>query len=267
MTTQITCAYSATATGSITAAALVTAMGAVPLDTEFLRNLGLRVLSDSTSAASLVVTRTIVLAMNPSSAATATAQLFSGDGSGSPIDTVTLGAAGADYVALPIVTVPNVPTNNIRRAQMHAALSVQSLTVVSPGSGYPGTATIVFSEGGLAPGGVQATATVTIGGLGVVTGVTLTSAGGPYTFPPTATVVGVGGSGAVLLAHLGLSGIILDDPGGGYVPPAPAVTITPLFKALFPDGTDQVSPTAMWMTEILQSALRTPVVATVPVVA
>ena len=67
------------------------------------------------------------------------------------------------------------------------------------------------------------------------------------TFPPTATVVGAGGSGSVLLAHLGLSGLVLDDPGGGYIPPAPAVTITPLFKALFPDGTDQVSPTAGWI--------------------
>jgi hypothetical protein len=267
MTTQITCVYTATASGTITAAALVTAMAAVPLDVELLRNYGLRVTSDTTAAGGLVVTRTIVLAMNPSAAATATSTLFPGDGSASPIDLLTLSAAGLDYVAVPVVMLPQVPAGNIRRAQAHATLNVQSLTVTAPGSGYPGGATIVFSGGGLAPGGVQATATPTIGGGGAVTGVTLTSGGGPYTFPPTATVVGVGGSGAILLAHLGLSGVVLDDPGGGYIPPAPAVTITPLFKALFPDGTDQVSPTAGWMTEILQSALRTPVVAAVPVVA
>lgn len=266
MTTQITCAYKATATGTISAAALTAAMAAVPLDTELLRNYGLRVTSDATSAASLVVTRTIVLAMNPSAPASATSTLFPGDGSASPIDLLTLSAAGLDYVALPVVTLPSVPPGNIRRAQAHPTLNVQSLTISAPGSGYPGVSSIVFSGGGLAPGGVQATATPTINFAGAVIAVVLNTAGGPYTFPPTATVVGVGGSGAVLLAHLGLSGVVLDDPGGGYIPPAPAVTITPLFKALFPDGTDQVSPTAGWMTEILQSALRTPVVAVVPVV-
>src|SRR4029077_5734533 len=181
MTTQITCVYKATATGTVTAAALVSAMGAVPLDTEFLRNFGLRVLSDSTAAASLVVTRTIVLAMNPSSAATATATLFPGDGSGSPIDFLTLSAAGSDYVAPPVVTLPPVPPDNIRRAQAHPTLNVQALTVVAGGAGYPSNAMVVCSGGGLAPVGVQATATATVGGLGVITGVTLTSGGGPYT--------------------------------------------------------------------------------------
>ena len=62
-----------------------------------------------------------------------------------------------------------------------------------------------------------------------------------------------------------VASIAIDDPGDGYQT-APAITVTPLFKSLFPDGTDQVSPLQNFMTEVLEEAAFTPVVASIPVV-
>jgi hypothetical protein len=262
MTSTITCAYSATASGSITPAALNAAMAAVPLDFDLLAFWGLRVTGDSTATASLVVTRTIVLAMGPSANATATSTLVPGDGSGSPLDTVAVGASGSDYVVPPVVT---APVATIRRASLHAKLGVQAISVSNGGIAYPANTTIQFVGGNPVPGSAPATATPTIV-LGVVTGVTVHTPG-DYTTVPKAVLVGVGGSLGVLAIRLGVTSIPIDDPGAGYVPPPPAITITPQFKTLCPDGTDQASPVAGWMTQILQSALRTPVVAAVPVVA
>lgn len=263
MSSQITCAYSATAVGSLTGLALQSAMAAIALDSDLLNAYGLRVTLDQTSAASSpLIVRTIVLAMGPSVAATATTTLFPGDGSGSPIDAVVMGTAGLDYIAPPVVTVPPA---NVRGGLLHANLGVLSTTVAAGGALYPSGTVVKFVGGQLAPGGVVPTATPTVL-AGVVTGVTMLTPGGPYATPPTAILAGAGGSGGVLVVHLGLTGIAIDDPGLGYTSPPP-VTITPLFKSLFPDGTDQVSPLAGWMTEIFQSGLKGPVVASVPVVA
>lgn len=237
-------------------------MAAVGLDLDLLQAYGLRVTADQTSiAASPKIVRTITLAMGPSADGTATSALFPGDGTASPIASVSVGAAGLDYIALPVTTV--LP-GTVRKGLLHATLGVQTVTVSNGGAGYPAGTTVKFSGGGLAPGSLHATATATVL-AGVVTAVTVNTPGGPYSGVPTATLVGAGGSNGSLAAHLGLSGVAIDDPGIGYTAP-PAVTITPLFKSLFPDGTDQVSPLSGWMTEVFQLALRSPVVAIVPVV-
>ena len=62
-----------------------------------------------------------------------------------------------------------------------------------------------------------------------------------------------------------ISSIVIDDPGDGYQT-APAINVTPLFKSLFPDGTDQVSPMQNFMTEVLEAAVLATVVASTPVV-
>jgi hypothetical protein len=45
-----------------------------------------------------------------------------------------------------------------------------------------------------------------------------------------------------------------------------SLAMSPAFKALFPDGTDQAAPVANWMTEVLGAALQSGVVAASPVV-
>jgi hypothetical protein len=188
MSTTITCVYTAIATGALTGAQLATRMAAaaVPVDSQLLTDYGLSVTSDTTSNVATTVTRTIVLSMVPTVAATATAALGGGP-SGTGISAVTVTGAGAGYVGVPIVA-PAAQANIIRGAQMHAVMS----------------------------GGTVAS-------------------------------------------------IVVDDPGQGYST-APAIGITPLFKSLFPDGTDQVSPLANFMTEVIQASALTPVVASTPVV-
>jgi hypothetical protein len=264
MPTQISCAYTATATGSFTPAELAALFASVPLDDDFLVTIGLRVLSDTTGApVGDSVTRTIVLDMEPTITATVTATLFGGDPTGSPIDTLSF-TSGLGYVVPPVL-LPDAPTVSGRTAALHATLGVVSVNPILGGALYTGQTTLVFSGGDLAPGGTQATATPTIV-LGVITGVVMTDIGGPYNTPPDLVAVDPGGgSGATFLVQLGLSGAVLDDPGLGYSV-VPAVTVVPLFKSLFPDGTDQGSPVANWMTEVFLEALSLPVIAAVPVV-
>jgi hypothetical protein len=266
MTSQISCAYQVTAAGAFTPTELQASVAAVPIDNDLLLAYGLRVISDSTPApVGNLVTRTIVLGMLPSVAATATANLYGGDPTGSPLTPVIGFTAGADYVVPPLVIAdPPLPGN--RQATMHATLGAVGIVVDAGGSLYTPATVIVFSGGNLAEGGTQAVAHAIIA-LGVITGVVVDVVGGPYTIPPIVTAVDSGGgSGAVLTVSLGLSGIVLDDPGLGYIPPPPNLTVVPQYKALFPDGTDQASPVVNWMTEVLQNELSVPVIALLPVV-
>ena len=41
---------------------------------------------------------------------------------------------------------------------------------------------------------------------------------------------------------------------------------TSLFKAMFPDSSNQAAPLAAWMQEVFQQALLTPVIAAAPLV-
>jgi hypothetical protein len=103
-------------------------------------------------------------------------------------------------------------------------------------------------------------ASVSAGGSGYVQPPIVSFVGGvarPDNFTP-ATAHAVIESGVV-------TAVVVDNPGAGYTSP-PTIVLTPLFKAMFPDTTDQGAPLAGWMTGVLQAALRLPIITLVPVV-
>ncbi len=75
-------------------------------------------------------------------------------------------------------------------------------------------------------GGTQALATATVGGNGVITGITITDPGSGYTSIPLVNITGAG-TGAAANAVINLSGVVtsirVDTAGAGYT--APSVTI------------------------------------------
>jgi len=134
------------------------------------------------------------------------------------------------------------------------------------------TRTAVFS---MVPA-VAASATAALAGGSNGTGVsavTVSAAGSGYTGIPVVTAQTAAGHPAPIrpaLFHAVMSGntvasIVVDDPGLGY-DVAPTVVITPLFKAMFPDGSDQVSPLQNFMTEVIEQSALAMVIASAPVV-
>lgn len=88
----------------------------------------------------------------------------------------------------------------VRHAKREEQGTVAAIAVTAAGSGYSGTPTVALSAP-QQPGGVQATATVTVA-AGAVTALTVTNAGSGYTAPPSVTFSGGGGTGAAATARL-----------------------------------------------------------------
>jgi hypothetical protein len=91
--------------------------------------------------------------------------------------------------------------------------------------------------------GLPATATVVLGGGGTVTGLAGLTPGSGYVQPPTVVIydsTGLG-SGAVITPRMGVERVDVDFRGQGLVT-APAVVLTPFFKSMFPDTSDQKKP-------------------------
>ena len=185
MSSTATLVYTAYLAGA-SAAKAAALMGAanVPVPTSVLNAFGLRVISDSTPAASPCV-RTIVLGLNPVAAATATATLAAAGDSASGIGAVTVTGAGSGYTACPIVTtsggfattpvrtlalpgpqqfrqfVPgNVPAQQSPLARavnvppsLQAYLKAVSTTIVAGGTGYSAGTTLQLSGFLPRPGG------------------------------------------------------------------------------------------------------------------
>ena len=90
--------------------------------------------------------------------------------------------------------------------------------------------------------GIPATATLTIGGGGDITGFAITYAGQGYVSPPTPVIYdpAATGSGGVLAVSMGVDGksVAIDFPGLGLTT-APTVVLTPYFKSSYPDGGGQ----------------------------
>jgi hypothetical protein len=260
MTSQLVCAYQATAVGIQSAAALRSALAAVPVDTDFLRFWGLRVATDVTALSSNTATRSITLAMGPSSNAMLTATLFGGDPSGSPLKAVSVSVQGTDYVRPPVITV--APPGDGVTAIVFPEMALDGVNIVAAGSGYTAATHIVVSRGALDPDGAQAVITATVFG-GAIVATSIVTNGGPYNESPTLTVVDPGGGvGAVLTPSMGIANVVITNPGVGYVMP-PALTVTPYFKSVVPDTIaldDQAAAVEGFMTEILSTALRMPVI-------
>jgi hypothetical protein len=91
--------------------------------------------------------------------------------------------------------------------------------------------------------GLPATATVTLGGGGTVTGLAGLTPGENYVQPPTIVIYDPSGlgTGAVATARMGVDRIDVVFPGQGLVT-VPTVVLTPYFKSLFPDSSDQRTP-------------------------
>jgi hypothetical protein len=283
MTTTCTLAYTAYLGGG-TAAAVAAQMAAVPVPQSMLDFYGVRVISDSTPAASPVV-RTIVLGLNPASTATATASLET-QNSGSPVGALAVTSAGSGYVAPPIVSFtggrpapvvrPGFPTIAIDVNQLEGSvnapavaacyLKVVSAAVVAAGAGYSAN-TAINVTGRLAKNGIPAVLTPTIVG-GHITGVVVTTPGSGYVGAPTITVVDPAvtpGSGGIISVSMGVGSLVLQRGGSGYSSP-PTVVLTPIFQSLFPPAGDQAAPFAELMTTALEQAIKSPVTASAPMV-
>jgi hypothetical protein len=264
--TTITCPYSLTVVGGQSVASLQALMAAVPIDFALPQMYGLRLTADSIGAVGQVITRTLTFSASPSVVATASLSLVPGNGSGSPLDSVGSITPGAGYAGPPIIatssgTAPNKP------AQLVATMELTDVLIIKGGAGYTGATRVDFVGGQLAPGGVQATASVTVEG-GAVTAITPVTPGGPYNVPPTVVISDVGGgAGAVGSAGLGVSGIDIVYVGMGYVPAAPpGLAFTPIFDSRFLSGSDRASSLRNFMKSVFEEFLDTPVFGLEPVV-
>lgn len=266
MSSQATLVYTIPPGEGASAAALSTALAAVPLPQDVINALACFVSSDTTSS----LVRTIVLKYTPLSTATATANLAAGDPKGSPIESFTLTSPGSGYVAPPRVDIAD-PTGS--GALGRCFLDVAAVAVTTGGTGYSSDTKVTF-VGGLKPptvpspagpkgGGVAATGHATIV-LGVITAIVVDTPGSGYTSPPQIVITDDGGGhGAVAVAEMGLSGLEVVRPGQGYT--SPVVSFMPQFKTSFPDGSDQRKPFYNLFRNLIQTALTTPVTAAAPV--
>lgn len=261
----ITCAYKLNAVGARPVSSFLAAMAAVPVDLTLPNLYALLYTGDSTVAPGQTVTRTLQFSMVPSSPATASTALVPGDGSGSPIDSVTVGSPGDGYARAPLVTFSGGTPD--RPAQARAKMQAGTPLVLQGGTGYSGGSTVTFSGGELWPGGVQATGHVTVSGS-AVSAIVLDSLGGPYGVPPTVTISG--GTGAIVTVGLSVASLELLDPGVGYpgsLDTPPSVVLSPVFKQFFPDASgNQASSLAEFMRARFQYFLQTPVLASLPVI-
>jgi hypothetical protein len=269
------------AQGGASGIAIQAAMQSVPFPPSILEAFGLRVTSDVTVLGP-PIQRTIVVHFDPTATATALAVLFEAGESGSPIGHFTVTAPGAGYVLAPIVQISSVgQTDLIQPAAGLAWLKAVGATVANGGGGYSAGSFAVVSPA--SPGGkptsltqapsaapaqsrpVKLTLTIL---AGVVTGVAIADAGTGYPGLPQVTVVDPtgAGSGAVINLSMGVDRIDVARAGRGYGS-VPLVALTPAFKIMYPDTSNQGGPFANLMTTALAQATLSPVVASAPVIA
>lgn len=341
---------------------LSAAMGAVPVPSDLLTKLGLRVTADNNVIVANNVRRTVRLAFGPSASARIAAVSINADGG---IQTPIISVRGLDWILPPIVTVdPGVlPPGGelpLKKAQLQAFLRVAQVNVPEGGggAGYPNPGTVVHFIGGLppaqtkivsgsvrriamikpglgyAPGTVcvisgggpggsspprQATANCVVDAFGRITSVVLTDMGAGYVETPVVDFIPPGGLQPKKLAKAGvamsegtparahvtvtggvITGVVMDDPGIGYIgvpqvvidgPPgvgavatarmeldridvrspglgytsAASFVVTPVFKNVFPDGSDQSAPFFRFMEHAIQRGALTPVFSYPPV--
>lgn len=258
MTSQIVSTYTLAYVSA--RASLLARMEDVPLDYSLLTLNGIGLTSDQTTGSSTEIVRTITLFTVPATPAALTPNLFPGDPTGSPIDSVTVNTKGGSFSVPPVLTVAN-PTgspNPVHQASLIAQLGITAVAVSDGGSGYSSNTIAVASGGGLVAGGTQATFNVQVldGGINAILVLT---PGGPY-YDLNSLVITLedtgGGTGAVYTPTLGIESVLVAKPGAGYVPGC-TITVTPYFKALFPDAAgavEQASAVNGWMLQALQDA-------------
>lgn len=259
--TTLTCSYSVTAFGSLSAASLGARLDATPYQPLLPNAYGLLLISDSTATVGQVSTRTFVFLFNPGEgSASAHTTIVPGE-VGAPISGMAVDSSGDDYAAQPLVDFS--PRGSQRNGRAYAQMKVTSLAIVKGGRGFTSTPSLLLVGGGLASGGVRAQGRVNISG-GVINSTIIDVSGGPYSETPIAVLVGGSGTGAYLQAALGVSGFRLPDPGNGWLA-APSVVLTPKYYSICGGG-DFVAPMRSFMKGALEDALQTTVLAAEPVV-
>ena len=162
---------------------------------------------------------------------------------------------------------------------------IEVVTVINSGSLYATAPEIAFYDpaapGTQANAGTKAVACALMGAgkpalgtvtvvAGLVTVIAITDPGEGYIQAPTVVVTDTGvvpGTGAGATVGMGVGTVIVTDPGQGYTPGTPpTVTLTPFFKSMFPDSSDQRVPFYFFpLTNQIKQALPTQVVSVVPV--
>jgi hypothetical protein len=260
-----------------TAAALAALMLAVEYPPEILTALGVYIMSDTASEPGGVSVRTTVLGLVAPTPGSVVATTVDKGASGSALATLPISSGGSGYVVPPILVIAPPPRVFQTQSQVGDAdypatgiclLSVGGATIVAGGTLY-GMGTTISFVGGLGPGGVAATATLTINPSGgAITGIAITSAGSGYISAPKVVLTALTGSGANITVQMKIGSTRVVTPGTGYAPSStPTVTVVDYFKSLFPDGTDQTLPFYDLLTTALKRAICAPVLASPPLIA
>lgn len=147
-------------------------------------------------------------------------------------------------------------------------LTVPKITFTDPTTvPSPGMAGTDAKAAALLGAGTPATATLAYDGFGAVNGVVIVTQGVGYVQPPTLVIYDSSGagSGAIVTPRMGLDRFVVLYGGRGLVT-VPTVVLTPAYKAMFPDTSDQSTLFYNDPLKIaIQQALATPVDAAVPV--
>lgn len=143
---------------------------------------------------------------------------FGGPGSGAVATANQIQQGGYGYTSVPSLTI-GAPDVGGTHATGSLVMGVGAVKVTAGGSGYTGPS-VTFSA---PPSGTTATGTVQMSG-GIVTGVTITSAGSGYLVPPTALISDSGsGTGATTTTTLKIVSVTVSNVGSEYSSPPSVV--------------------------------------------
>jgi hypothetical protein len=269
---QIVCAYTVTAVGGQTIAALAAQFAAVPLDLQIPQLFGAMPIGDATTISGQTATRTITFQFAPAFPASATAILATPDGGGITLD--LSGGENGDYGAPPIISFTGGnPVIGAHKMAETATATAQCVLldafIVNPGANYSAGSTAVLVGGDVDPRagmGRAGSASPVIGVGGAVTGIDFLDRGMGYgTYPQVKIVDPLGtGSGAVIFVGLSIVNLTVFNPGNYKT--APGVVFTPKFQAMTPDTADQKSTLRGFMARAFAEFIRSPVTAVEPVV-
>lgn len=154
--------------------------------------------------------------------------------------------------------------------------TITSITLTNPGSGYVFAPKVFIHDPVIGGSGANITAIMGVGTPavmtptimgGVITAITVNSAGSGYIGVPTVTVIdpaGMPGTGAIILPRMGVGAIEIVDPGSGYSV-APTITAVTTFNTYFPTAASRARPLANLMATPISQAVSSPLLST-PVV-